>query len=320
MRYIRPLSERDSVRATWAEMEDKLGKYLEHYIKHYVTHRYGSIENYRSPYHAIEKLEKRNNIERLLGDIQKKAEYYDKLVHPSKGDDGNCTELEYAIFSYFYSNRFEQFRPILLSLMHQQATERLSNEEYERVLRYIYNFFVCYTLIGEEKSNKLNDLVIKYAPKLENDYSDQAIVDFVQVLKDKMPNREWFLQSFSTIGYSNHFSQFKGKRNKRRAKAVLEILEKSKSHRDSVEDFSIEHALPDADGIQNSQIGNLIPLENSLNRNLLDKPLDEKLETYAKSNFATARNFAARYSDGTFSPENRTKILGEWIYDNVLRF
>lgn len=42
-------------------------------------------------------------------------------------------------------------------------------------------------------------------------------------------------------------------------------------------------------------IGNLMPLEENLNRLCKDKPLHEKLSIYERSNFSTARNVSNRY-------------------------
>jgi hypothetical protein len=81
---------------------------------------------------------------------------------------------------FFKVKKFEQFRPIILSLIHQKELEKIDNEKYELALKYIYTFFVCYTIIGEEKSNKLEDVVFKYASLLENEYSDEKqIIDWI---------------------------------------------------------------------------------------------------------------------------------------------
>ena len=50
----------------------------------------------------------------------------------------------------------------------------------------------------------------------------------------------------------------------------------------------------------NSQIGNLIPLEESLNRRCDTKPLSEKYVIYSESNFASARGVSALYVDKEF--------------------
>lgn len=319
MRYIQPVELRDEAKSKWEDMERTLGTSFNKFVKHYATHRYGDTrDKYGSPYEAIQKATRGVNVNTLLNDIKLKSEYYDKLVHPSTGEDGNCSSLEYSIFSFFKTRHLEQFRPILLSLIHQKEMENLSLERYELILKYIYNFFICYTTIGEEKSNKLEDVVFKYAKLIEENYSDSLLQEFANNLKQKIPGYDWFLNAFKNVGWSKHFDLYTGSRNKKRAQIVIEVIEKFVSQRDDVPSFTIEHMLPDAENIQHSQIGNLIPLEERFNESLALKPLSEKIDTYAQSGFASSRNVAARYRDKAFDPSSRTIYLAKLMYNNIL--
>ena len=57
------------------------------------------------------------------------------------------------------------------------------------------------TIISEEKSNKLEDVVFKYARMLEDSYSDELLQEFSNNLKRKIPNYEWLLNAFKNIGW-----------------------------------------------------------------------------------------------------------------------
>lgn len=57
------------------------------------------------------------------------------------------------------------------------------------------------TIISEEKSNKLEDVVFKYARMLEGSYSDELLQEFSNNLKRKIPNYEWLLNAFKNIGW-----------------------------------------------------------------------------------------------------------------------
>ena len=76
--------------------------------------------------------------------------------------------------------------------------------------------------------------------------------------------------------------------------------------------------LPDAEDIKNSQIGNLIPLEEKLNGNLGKKPLSEKWDVYEKSAFFSCRSVAKRYKSKSFDPQKRTEFLAKLMFNNVL--
>lgn len=119
MRYIDPIENRDMAKEKWEIMEKELGKYFKRFINQYVWHRYGTIDKL-STYRIIQKKSKGDNINDLLDDILLKAGYYCKFINPVFGDDGNCSQVEYEVYSFFKSKRQEQFRPLLLSLLHQK--------------------------------------------------------------------------------------------------------------------------------------------------------------------------------------------------------
>lgn len=319
MRYIQPTERRDDAKMMWEDMERAVGSSMDKFIKHYATHRFGDTrDKYNSPYQAIQKATHGQNIGELFDDIKLKSEYYSKIIHPDKGEDGNCDEIEYAIFDFFRTKRFEQFRPVLLSLIHQRSLGKLSSQKYELTLKYIYNFFVCYTIIGEEKSNKLEDVVFKYARMLEDSYSDELLQEFANNLKRKIPSYEWFLNAFKNVGWSNHYDLYKGEKNKTRVQIILEVIELFVSQAHNAHDFTVEHILPDSDGITNAQIGNLIPLEDALNRSCANKSLTDKCDFYEKSSFTSARGIATRFREKPFDPSKRTEYLAKLMYNNIL--
>lgn len=319
MRYIQPIERRDDAKAMWEDMERTVGSSMDKFIKHYATHRFGDTrDKYNSPYQAIQKATRGQNVGSLFDDIKLKSEYYSRIIHPTSGPEGNCSAVEYSIFDFFRVKRFEQFRPILLSLIHQKELGKLSVEKYELTLKYIYNFFVCYTIIGEEKSNKLEDVVFKYARMFENDYSDDLLQEFADNLKRKIPGDDWFLNAFRNIGWSNHHDLYKGEKNKNRVQLIVEVIEKFVSQSHQTHQFTLEHMLPDSEGIANAQIGNLIPLEESLNRRCAAKTLEEKYDIYGESGFTSARNVAKRNKGKTFDPAKRTEFLAKLMYNNIL--
>ena len=321
MRYIQPTELRDDAKTKWEEMESVVGSTINKYVKHYTTHKFGDIrDKYSSPYHAIQKNYRGKNVAELLDDIKLKSEYYSKIIHPVIGHDGNCSSTEYKVFMFFKTKKFEQFRPIILSLIHQKEIEKIDNTKYELALKYIYNFFICYAIIGEEKSNKLEDIVFKYAPLLENEYSDETLQAFASSLKRKIPGLEWFTNAFRNIGWSKYFDLYKGEKCKNRVQIILEIIEMFVSQNNGINDFTIEHILPDSEGIENSQIGNLIPLEDSLNRRCGSKPLSDKYTIYKESCFTSARKITERYEKTGFNASQRTEFLAKLIYNNILEF
>lgn len=64
-----------------------------------------------------------------------------------------------------------------------------------------HTYSAVYVPDSEEKSNKLEDVVFKYARMLEDSYSDELLQEFSNNLKRKIPNYEWLLNAFKNIGW-----------------------------------------------------------------------------------------------------------------------
>ena len=322
MRYIQPEKDRDRVKILWQEMESILGKQFKSFIKHYAVHYYQTEkqELRQNPYRNIRQNCGRNDVNNLLIDIRQKANYYCKIVNPMHCEIvGGCTDIEQKIFSFFKSNRQEQVRPLLLSLIHQNAIENLSQDEYNGVLNFLYRFIVCYTVIGEEKSNKIRDIIFKYAPLIENDFDMSAVNQLRSELQEKIPNKKFFINAFQNLGYSNSSSVFSTNAKKKRVKIVLGLLEEHWGNQSKDLDFTIEHILPDAQSEENARIGNLLPLEERLNERCGSKPLNEKLKIYEESTFLSVKRFLeVRKKKPNFDLDDRTERLADIFFKQIL--
>lgn len=324
MRYIQPETTRDKAKTGWNRIEEALGHTnMKRFVRHYTTHRYGDYrsKSETSDYKIIQSHNKGKDTWDLLVDLEQKANYYLKLISPTKdGDAINCSDVDYRVYSFFKRKRQEQMRPILLSLITHNVTGDLSQELYEKTIVFLYNFNICYNIIGLESSNRLTDIVNKYAAKINRDASDTTIGQFVDELKRKLPSESMFINAFKNVGWSHHGSIYEGEKNKTRVQTILESLERYHNYGNCLEPFTIEHILPDSDMIENGQIGNLIPLEQHLNDRCKDKSLHEKLPIYAESSFRCARNFAQRYREKEFDPSKRTEYMAKEFYQKILLF
>ena len=321
MRYIQPEENRDKAKTEWNKIESMLGhSNLRDFVRHYTTHRYGDYRSRDATDYKI--LQERNrgiDTWELLIDLEKKASYYLKLVSPNKdGDNANCSGEEYRVYSFFKRKRQKQMRPILLSLISNHVGGTLSDELYEKTIDFLYNFYICYNIIGEENSNRLTDSVNKYAARINRNCEESVIEQFVAELRKKLPSEDMFINSFKNVGWSHHASVYEGEKNKTRVQTILEVLERYKNGGKSIDDFTIEHIRPDSGDSLNGQIGNLIPLEEHLNKRCKAKPFNEKIPIYAESAYITARSLSKRYSED-FSPEARTEYMAKEFYEKILR-
>lgn len=275
--------------------------------------------NQKEVFSTIKKATK-NNVNEFFQDLQTKANYYSLIVNPT---DSSAVEVlsnvEIQVFTFLKKKRAIQFRPIMMSLMNRKNDGDISEEVYNEILTFIYRFFVCYNIIGEEKSNKLEDVIRKYSPLIENEYTDQILDDFKTSLKKKIPDYNTFKNSFRNIGWSNHNDFYKNSKLKNRVLTVLELIESYESRCTILNPFTIEHIIPDSSNAPNAyNIGNMIPLEEYKNEALKNKSVAEKVETYSDSCFTMARNFS-RYYTPNFNPLQRNEIMAKKIYTEILR-
>ena len=316
MRYLQPVERRDKAKQVWEEIELNLGKNINTFLRHYAIQKYNYNNDKKkgiSVYKAIQNATKGRHVNMLLDDIRIKSIYYARILNPDKSDP-----VENEIFSFFRRYRVEQFRPLILSMMHQYMNENISSETYHSTLKFLYTFFVCYKIIGEENSNKLSDTVYKYAYLIENEFSEGILDECISSLRKKLPTIDSFTNSFKNIGYSNHWAAYNDSKYKERCKLILDMIERCLSNRDINFDVTSEHILPDCESIDNAQIGNLFFLERTLNERCGTKALSQKYDIYTESSLMCPRMFAQRYRGKDFSPSNRTRFLAQLMYNNIL--
>ncbi|MBQ7018285.1 MAG: DUF262 domain-containing protein [Bacteroidales bacterium] len=320
MRYILPKDAVDEVKQKWEKLESSLGKHINKFFRHYATHKISATTKEKDQiYRILQKAFPKDKVSELMDDLLLKAQLYNKIVLPEKNDESK-QDIEYKILKFFISKRAEQFRPIILSLMSKRLEGVLSNELYFQSLKFIYSFFVCYNIIGEEKSNKLEDVIYKYAPLLENKYNDEVLYDFFNSISRKTPSFITFKEKFKQLGWSNHQEFYSSSKDKDHVKIVLELIETHISKKEEVAKYSLEHILPDSDtDTNNALIGNIILLEQNLNENLKCKTLVEKIKIYKNSDFKIAREFAQRYENADFNPTVRAEHMAKLVYSSILK-
>lgn len=312
----------EKVKTAWKNMENNVGKSINRFFKHYSIHKYNQLkDDGLSDYMVIRSENKGKHTSELLEDILLKSSFYKKLIAPSRDEySSNCTRMEYKVFMFLKSYRQEQFRPIFLSLIHQYTNGLISNENYDIVLLFLLDFFVCYNIIGEEKSNRISNLVASKAYEIENNYNNQVLCDLIEKMKNKLPTKSDFIHSFCLIGWSHHSGFYDDEKNKNKVQIVLDMLERYKSASHNCAEFTIEHIIDDSEDEECAKIGNLLPLEASINEQCNGKTFEQKIELYKNSNFRTTRNFANRYKNGfTINDINmRSSIMAEEFYDDIL--
>lgn len=321
MRYFQPRDNVDTVKCLWDQMETQLGSSMKKFFKHYATHKYGKVPMSKI-FIVIREHNNQTLVSDLLDDIIRKANYYEQLLKPNKDsdEDHNCNAVEYDIYMFFKRHKAEQLRPVLLSLIDGKENHCISEKIFDKALTYIYRFFVCYNVIGNLKSNKIQDVIDKYSPLLSKDCSIDNIKLMIESLKKKLPTYQMFENAFMNVGYSRH-SEFKNDQQSReQVQTTLELIENYYNGGHLVGEFTLEHILPDSETDKAYIIGNIIPLELNINNNAGANDLSSKVQMYKRSGFMTTQTFVRNYEGKTiFDVEKRTHRLAKLVYDDILK-
>ncbi len=314
MRYISPREKRDDAKQIWAQIEDEVGGAMKDFLRHYAIHRYRfSSSEKEGVYKKIRDYTDPREAEKLLHDLRLKAGYYREMAESDPaGEDGK-------VFAFFKSQRVKVYRPLLLSLMHRRELEDISEDEYIGAVRFLRAFYVCHKVIGGLDSNQLTNSIAKHAYEIEVTYKDSSLGAWRSSFTKKLPTEEAMRDSLMTLGWSNSWGRYCGSSNKERCKLVLELLEEAKTGCPVTVDYTVEHILPDAKDQRHALVGNMLPLESSLNERCADKPLEDKIAIYAQSNFATTRAFARRYQDKDFDIRKRTQFMASDLHSLIER-
>lgn len=289
---------------------------VELFLKHYVIHKYGkkSDKDENRPYKIIVKFEKDNDKRKLLEDLLTKAKYYNKIITYA-----DCSDIEYKVFSFFKPRRQQQFRPIVLGLMHQLELNVIQQQTYNDAIMFLYKFFIYYNIIGDQTSNKIEDIVYGYSNKIENQFDEKTIDDMRKSMSERIPDdKESLLNYLKNLRYSNHFKVYSGSKNRENVQAVLEILEKEKG---CTLDFNaltinLEHLLPDSETVENSVIGNIMLLEKSINDACTNKSLEQKAGIYSLSQLLTPQYISRHYDE--FDANSRMNEMVEQLYNLII--
>ena len=151
MRYLQPIERRDDAKRIWEEIENNLSGSTNDFLRHYALHKYNYNNDKKqsiSVYKSLQNATRGRHVDKLLDDIKLKSDYYTAFINQT-----SCLPREGEIFAFFKEKRVVVFRPILLSLKHLLSLEKITEEKYLNILEFLYNFYICFKIIGNENSN-----------------------------------------------------------------------------------------------------------------------------------------------------------------------
>jgi uncharacterized protein with ParB-like and HNH nuclease domain len=235
----------------------------------------------------------------LLNDLDSYSEVYLALQDPS------------SIFWQGNRERIKRIREMKLFGVKQQlpllmvAKNRLSDQEFDKILKVISTLSFRYNVIGSRQANKMEELYNTVSQKIFNSTITTAQEVFNEIKELYISDAD-FRNDFSTL------QLFSYGRSKKLVRYILFELENNMMQggdRDyELDPAMIEHILPENASVswdqnfpQNIQpnymyrLGNYTLLEDHLNRDCKTLPFDQKKTYYQKSQYQTSK--ALNYND-----------------------
>lgn len=214
-----------------------------------------------------------------------------------------------------------QARIALLPLFELKSNDIISSKAFKIAINYIENFIFAYTGVLKNQANiyesRFSRLAIKLRESKSKSDTNNILNEYLyQAFKDRYPEKEEFISSFVHL----RFSKENTSTNTITKYALNKISCKLNNNETFSTDSSVEHIINEDLTNENTLlIGNLICLEIDLNNEASDLAYEEKLEVYKKSKYNQVLNFCKDNPDFNEDEiEKRSKILGEYYYNNIL--
>lgn len=295
------------------------------FYRHYWISKYQKTTNSKL-YDSFKKHIKSNkkSYEEFVEDLSTIAETYMKIVSPNIDDYNNRKEYNWLIQSLKAIEKtfgVTQARIALLALFELKSNDKISSKAFKDAVNYIENFIFAYTGVLKNQANiyesRFSKLAIELRESKNKSDTNNILKEYLyQKFEDRYPQKEEFLSGFVRLRFSKQESP-----TNTITKYVLNKISSKLNNSEVYSiDSSIEHIINEDISNDNTLfIGNLICLEIDLNNEASDLAYEEKLEVYKKSKYDQVLNFCNKYPNFNENDiEGRSKILGEYYYDNIL--
>lgn len=260
----------------------------------------------------------------FLNDLYTNAKIYMQIVNPKREDYDNRKEYFGVVQSLNCINNYfnvVQVRIALLALFDAKQRGIIDLKMLKSTLSYLENFHFAYNAILANRTNRLEKIYSSFAITLRKvstkaDARDVIRNKLIAPLDELFPTFESFSAKFVTLTFTK-----KDKTSNVKTKYAINKLNCFYSNTEVfVDDGSIEHIVPEREGDDALNIGNLILLEGKLNDEAGHKDYLNKCAIYANSNYVWIKYFIAQHEQWDSSMIAQRAIeLSKVYYSKILK-
>lgn len=266
---------------------------------------------------------KKETYKEFLRDLVNNAKNYVKIINPNRADYNNRKEYFWLVQSLSTMNKtfnVVQTRIALLALYDVKERDLISTAQFKKAIITMENFHFAFTAICSMRTNNLEGIYSRFAidlRKCTNKQETSKVIEerLITPLEKLYPKYNSFKAGFGELIYSKKDLPMNVK-----TKYTVYKLNCYFSGKEIFEDDgSIEHIVSETAGESALNIGNLILLEQELNREAGEKDYLDKLYYYKKSNYDWIQKFIKE--NDVWSEEkirDRAEKLADIYYKDIL--
>ena len=267
---------------------------------------------------------KQNEYEAFLDSLVKNAKYYVQIIKPSRDDYNNKKQYYWLVQSFKVLTDYfsiAQVRVVLMAILWAKDEDIISMKEFKKAILFLENFHFAYTAVMSGKANRLDGIYSRTAIKLRKcttkNQSKSVLETYLyNSLKSLIPTEDQFTEKFIELCYSKKSTPL----NLKCKYALLKLNCYYQNKEIFEDDSSIEHIIPESEGQDVNNIGNLIILEGNLNVEADKKKYLDKISVYKKSNYVWVKDFTSKHSSWTNDMiKDRAKEMAALFYNKFIK-
>lgn len=312
-----------NIKKTLSSRKDMIG--FATFYRHFWNSKYKKTAD-KDLYDAFNRtIKTKEESEQFLSELAKESKQYLNIVYPQRSDYNNKKEFFWLVQSLRVLNEdfnIIQVRIVLLALFDAYNREKISGTYFKRIVLFLENFHFVYNALTSNKSNKFDSIFTKYSimlRKAKDKTEGHHILDeFTNKLKVILPRYDEFEKAFIELTFTK-----KKTPDNLKTRYVLNKLNSYYASKEVFDDQgSVEHILPEILGDNDTQnIGNLILLEQDLNRRCGNEDYSQKKSIYSESSYTEVKQFISDYKTWSkIDIKDRAKKLAKFYYDCILKF
>jgi len=260
----------------------------------------------------------------FLMDLSKEAELYNKIANPQKTDwpDQNDSQIYRSLYALGLF-QIIQIRTFILALINKREERLIAHSDFCKILDQMEKFHFKYSAVCSLKMNIFEGKYSKTARDLRkstNKPQSKLIIDqLIQFYTEKEPTYDQFKNKLSEIKYTTQYT-----RDKRIIQYIFSKIENTlrQTNELAISNISLEHIDPQSKQNGNfGWLGNLLPLDKSLNEDCGDKKFIDKLMIYSKSDLLVVKEFLVMYSlEANWNQTNQEKwfdFISDKAYNTI---